>query len=369
MRAWRALSGGRRVDDRERRTLIACSGGADSSALAIALARASGELVLGHVVHDLREGKESRADADAVRALAARLGLVCDVREIAARRHGGNLEAAARRERYRALAEMARAHGCSFIAVAHHADDQLETMLMKLVRGAGPRGLGAMPARRRAFFADVAGPRAGCGGSEGGGGARSGEGGSGALWLLRPVLGVTRQQCEEICLAFGWRWQEDATNADTTRLRAAIRHRVLPTLREISPTASIRASEAAALLRQASRLVEMKARALLRESRCTGEEGSPPRAWSRERWRRAEAIVVGEAIRLLVREALKATRAIQGQDQAGGGAESLALDRMHRRDIVRAVRMIRGESTESKRFVFCGQTLRVTARDVRIEAG
>jgi tRNA(Ile)-lysidine synthase len=152
-RAWRELTGGlTRGRDSQRRTLIACSGGADSSGLAIALASAVSkprmQFVVAHVVHDMRAEDEALADRDATKGLAARLGLEFVESRVRLRGLSGNAEAVARRLRYAALKQLAEDHGCGFIATAHQADDQLETMLMKLIRGAGPRGLaGVAPSR------------------------------------------------------------------------------------------------------------------------------------------------------------------------------------------------------------------------------
>src|SRR5262249_13089156 len=141
-RSWRSLTGGTsRGHDRARRTLIACSGGGDSCGLALALAAAISNpadlLVIAHLVHDMRPESEPLAHRDAPRDLASALGLPFVERSIRVKTAGGNAEAVARRLRYQALAQLASEHGCPFIATAHHAQDQLETMLMALIRGSG----------------------------------------------------------------------------------------------------------------------------------------------------------------------------------------------------------------------------------------
>lgn len=226
--AWRDLTGGRdrSISDEARKTLIACSGGADSSALAIALAQATDQLVIAHVVHDLREAQVAARDRDATSALADRLGLpFCDVHVTVP---DGNAEAGARAARYQALVEQADRHGCPFIATAHHADDELETLLMGLMRGSGPAGLGGIHRTRAA----------------------------GAATIIRPMLDVDRQSAERICLLDDWRWQEDLTNLDTARLRAAVRHEVVPVLRALRPGVASRAAVSARLLRDAAGLIE-----------------------------------------------------------------------------------------------------------------
>src|SRR5436309_14512587 len=132
--------------------LVAVSGGPDSTALLAALAElAPGHglrLTAAHVDHGLR-GAEGAAEADAVAALATRLG-VPFVRCAVTVSAGPDLEARARRARYQALARLAGEVGARRIVTGHTQDDQVETVLLRLLRGAGRRGLGAMrPAPRR----------------------------------------------------------------------------------------------------------------------------------------------------------------------------------------------------------------------------
>ncbi|MBL8745089.1 MAG: tRNA lysidine(34) synthetase TilS, partial [Phycisphaerae bacterium] len=186
---WRRLigSGGSR-------TLIACSGGADSTALLLALALASRELVVGHVLHDLRARADAEADRDFVRVLADRLGLPFVEAEVRVAACPGNAESNARRERYRSLARLASAHNCLFVATAHHADDQFETMLMALTRGCGPGGLrGIAPSR---VLPESETDR--------------------VVTLIRPMLHVTRAEARAACASAGIAWREDRTNTDTS---------------------------------------------------------------------------------------------------------------------------------------------------------
>src|SRR5947199_289960 len=143
--------------------LVAVSGGPDSTALLAALAElAPGHglrLTAAHVDHGLR-GVEGAAEADAVAALAARLG-VPFVGQSVAVPAGPDLEARARRARYRALARVAAEVGAGRIVTGHTQDDQVETVLLRLLRGAGRRGLGAMrPARGRLLRPLLAATRA-----------------------------------------------------------------------------------------------------------------------------------------------------------------------------------------------------------------
>jgi tRNA(Ile)-lysidine synthase len=233
LRRWRGLSGGGRVQDDERGTIVACSGGADSTGVSLALHAAGGLRGLAHVVHDLRPEAEARGDADAVRDLAARLGVAYDEVSVRVRGQSGNVEANARRARYAALAAMASSSGARFVVTGHHADDQIETILMRLARGSGPRGLrGVLPRRRL----------------------------SPGVMLIRPCLGVTHADLVGLCAKAGVVPRHDATNDDASLARNAIRSRVVPELDRLYPGVRRRADDFArrmgavdAALREAAR--------------------------------------------------------------------------------------------------------------------
>jgi tRNA(Ile)-lysidine synthase len=179
--------------------LVAVSGGPDSTALLAGLAELGPgrglHLTAGHVDHRLRE--ESAAEGSAVRALANRLGVAFVGRE--ARVDGGpGMEARARRARYRALAAMAAEVGATRIALGHTRDDQVETILMRLLRGAGRRGLGAM---RRA---------------------------RGRLW--RPLLAATRADVRRFLAERELPFAVDRTNADLRLTRTRLRRVLVPLL-------------------------------------------------------------------------------------------------------------------------------------------
>ncbi|MBL9030930.1 MAG: tRNA lysidine(34) synthetase TilS [Phycisphaerae bacterium] len=291
-RRWRELTvGTARGLDPHRRTLAACSGGADSSAMVLALAAAAGDearqrIVVAHIVHDLRPASEAEADRDAARTLANALGLEFVEASVSVRAGPGNAEARARTARYAALARLARDHGCGFVATAHHADDQLETMLMTMLRGAGPRALAGIAPRRRL-------------------GGRTG------IVLIRPMLGLTRAELRAACRRAGWAWREDLTNQDATRLRAALRVRVLPVLDEIHRGAARRAARSARLQAAAARLVTRHARPLA--ARATRSDGA---VWNAEELRDLPAIVLGEVLRLAARRVAGS----RGADRLGARA-------------------------------------------------
>jgi tRNA(Ile)-lysidine synthase len=187
-------------------SLVAVSGGADSVALATAIARlapagARGQLVIAHADHGLRA--ESAADRDFVRALAERLGVRFVGRrlDVAAAVGREGLEGRARRLRYDFLAEAAHEAGARHVMVAHTADDQAETILHRLLRGTGVAGLAGMRRARR--LAD-------------------------GVALIRPLLHVSRASARAFLAATGQGWREDATNADPARARNFLRHEILP---------------------------------------------------------------------------------------------------------------------------------------------
>ena len=186
--------------------VVGLSGGADSVALTAALAalrrRRGLELVAAHLDHGLRP--DSADDAAFCQALCATLGVTLRagtacVRE-RARREKGGLEQAARRERYSFLQRVKQDEGAPWIAVAHTQDDQAETLLLRLLRGAGASGLAGMR-------------------------LRSGD-------LLRPLLAVSRREVLEYLAERGLGWREDPSNADPAHVRNRVRHELLPYLEE-----------------------------------------------------------------------------------------------------------------------------------------
>lgn len=193
------------------------SGGADSLALLHALNRLQPEigysLHAATLDHGLR-GQAGAADAHFVIDTCVAWGIpvtsgTADAGALAKTLRKG-IEEAARLARYRFLADVAAETGATHVAVGHHADDQAETVLMHVIRGAGLRGLGGMR-------------------------ARSPLPGAPHVTLLRPLLGVTRAQIEAYCREHGLQPRHDSTNDDTTLFRNRLRYEVLPLLRRLNP--------------------------------------------------------------------------------------------------------------------------------------
>jgi tRNA(Ile)-lysidine synthase len=188
------------------RVLAAVSGGSDSVALLrllLDLAPGGGFTVagVGHVNHGLR-GASSDRDEGFCRRLASGLGLPFESarRDVSAlaRSNRTSIEAAAREARYEALADMAGRLGADLIATGHTRDDQAETFLLRLLRGAGAAGLSGIRPRRDA--------------------------------LVRPLLTARRQELRQYLVSIGQPFREDASNRDTAIPRNWVRHRLLPLL-------------------------------------------------------------------------------------------------------------------------------------------
>lgn len=196
---------------RDRGVLLAVSGGRDSTVLAHAMLEiARGrrlKLWIGHVNHGLR-GSESEADQAVVERLAGKLGLGFSARRVdpealrsgRSSRERPTLQEAARHLRYEALRAMADEAGCRHLATAHHADDQAETVLLRLLRGTGPDGIGGIP-------------------------ERSADG-----VVVRPLLRVPGRAVESYARQRGLDWREDPSNDKTEYARNRLRHRWLPGL-------------------------------------------------------------------------------------------------------------------------------------------
>lgn len=190
--------------------VVALSGGADSTALLDLLVRLPGynfKLIASHLNHCLR-GAEADADQEFCRGMAARYNVPFEVRRVdvksMASDSGLNLEDAGRRARIQFLDEIRTKFDAAAVVLAHHADDQAETVLMRLLRGSGMSGLSGMAFRN---------PRG----------------------YVRPLLEISRAEIEQYLLGLGLEWRDDASNSDTIYLRNRIRHQLLPLLEEYNP--------------------------------------------------------------------------------------------------------------------------------------
>jgi len=246
---------------------VALSGGRDSVVLLDALAAvapACGNMVTAiHVHHGLSANADAWAQASVERCAALHVG--CEVRRVAVvPQPRASLEALARHARYDALADGARRIGAAVVALAHHRNDQAETLLLQLLRGSGPHGLAAMPAWRQ----DAAG-----------------------ISWWRPLLGIPRARIDAYARERALRWSDDESNDDSRHARNAVRHSVMPALQRIAPQADVTLARAAAHQADAARLLDELAEHDCRDA-CDGatllchalDALSPHRARNLLRW-------------------------------------------------------------------------------------
>jgi tRNA(Ile)-lysidine synthase len=239
---------------RDDRVLVAVSGGPDSVALLHILYELREELALhlevAHLEHGIR-GQEAQVDARFVRELAEGMKLPVLIKEVNVPRlrseaGRGNLEELARRERYRFFAVVARRHNLNKIATAHTQDDQAETVLMWLLRGAGLKGLGGMAPTQAVNLA----------------GAESSNG----LTIIRPFLDVTKEESLRFLDERGLEYRLDRSNEDTAYQRNWIRFELLPRLKErIDRGVPSRLAQMAEVLRDEETLLNMLAQRKLEE--------------------------------------------------------------------------------------------------------
>jgi tRNA(Ile)-lysidine synthase len=265
--------------------LVAVSGGPDSTALLLGLHRLAPELGIrvgaAHLHHGLR-GAEAEGDLEFVRALCARLGVPLewarwDTRALMSRR-GWSGQEGLRRLRRAFLKGVARRTAAEAIATGHTADDQVETLLLRLARGTGLAGLGGIAPRR-------------------------------GLWI-RPLLAIPRHHVIADLRATGQTWREDSSNSDLSYARNRIRHRAIPSWLGEEDAASrarlaLRVTRMLREVRQARRILESRATKAL-------VDGAPPRAGERTLAVEPLAVLPDVLLRLALRRAWRSLRAPRG---------------------------------------------------------
>ncbi len=252
--------------------LAGVSGGADSVALlhclnALRLGGAFGKLYAAHLNHGIR-GDEARQDAEFVKGLCHEWGIPLFLKTVdvpaLAKQSGRGIEETAREARYRFLEEARAEAGAINIAVAHHKNDQAETVLMHLLRGTGPKGLCGMTDRRGN--------------------------------LIRPLMQVSRGQIMAYLQSHGLCYRDDATNQDVSYLRNRIRLQLLPTLeRDYNPAIVDGLVRMASLCAEDEAYLSAQAAAALEQCRENG-------GYRREQLRDLPPALKGRALRLILQE-------------------------------------------------------------------
>ncbi|MCA9832788.1 MAG: tRNA lysidine(34) synthetase TilS [Thermomicrobiales bacterium] len=250
----------RNLPNPPRHVLVACSAGKDSVALTWVLAelRRVGliDLTIAHVHH----GQHDAADdaMEAVREIGIRLGVPVLIQHLQHNRISGHtgvgIEEALRRERYLALAAMSSEIDADCVALAHHQQDQAETVLLHLIRGAGLEGLSGMQAwdERLVPWWDDSVERT-------------------TVRLWRPVLNESADSVVQTAEQSGLPIVEDPTNADTSFRRNDVRLRLLPLLEEIAPGSTGAIARSAEVVQRDRRILHDAIDAAYR--RCLGDDG------------------------------------------------------------------------------------------------
>ncbi|HTW91995.1 MAG TPA: tRNA lysidine(34) synthetase TilS [bacterium] len=234
--------------------LVAVSGGADSvcllDLLRLAQPRFNLKLAAFHLNHGLRES--AARDERFVRKLCQdwRVELVAARADVAgyAKRHKMGIEEAGRELRYRHMERAARKLGCGIIALGHTANDNLETMLLNLARGAGPRGLAGIPVTRtsESHHKDTKTQRT-------------------RVRFARPLIDIERSQLEQHLRARGIGWVEDESNLDVNCRRNLLRHEVVPVMLRLNAGAVANARRAAQLLTEEGEFLDSLSEAAVRD--------------------------------------------------------------------------------------------------------
>ena len=243
---------------RRARLVVGVSGGPDSTALLSALVELRESCVIEihvvHIDHGLRQ--EAGGDATYVKRLCARWSVPVTVRRVDVdnlrREERLSIEEAARKARHTVFLEEATATGAEAIVLGHTADDQVETALLNLLRGAGLRGLAGMAEQAESAFTGIDGER---------------------MPIIRPLLGVTRTEVMHYLRGRRLRPREDASNTDPAHLRNRVRHELLPLLEDIRMGASQAIGRASEDARLALEYMESQAGDVWRKACDTAVDG------------------------------------------------------------------------------------------------
>lgn len=259
--------------------VVALSGGADSAALAFFCVEAGVETTGLHIDHGL---SASPVLAEAAEAIAARLGISLDTRQVTVE-EGASPEEMARKARYEVFSRSPVP-----LLTAHTLDDTVETVLINLIRGTGTTGLAGIPPFRPPC-------------------------------VYRPMLAVTGNETREVCSLAGLPYRDDPMNADLDLTRNRVRHEILPLLRSLNPAIGAAIARAAASLRQDSDYLEEQTDAIDRGSLPVSVVTTAPRVLADRLLRRAlEDSGIGPTADRIGRMWSVASGETERQDLAGG---------------------------------------------------
>jgi tRNA(Ile)-lysidine synthase len=223
---------------------IALSGGLDSVVLLDSICRLhqahttksdSPRIFAFHIHHGLQKAADEWLLFCEALAKKYRIGFDFRLLHIDTKLNSGNIEARARSARYEALTELCAYHGVEDLLLAHHQNDQAETVLLQLLRGAGVAGLSSMPERRS---------------------LATSKGQASSITLWRPLLRLSREELEAYAREHKLKWIEDPSNRSSKYRRNAIRKSVLPKLESIQPGATANLARSADVLAQAQQLLD-----------------------------------------------------------------------------------------------------------------
>ncbi len=306
--------------------LVGVSGGADSTALLMACVvlrnryrgRTSDsyqefELAAAYVNHHLRS--EAEVEADFVADLCQKHSVPFLLKHVHPNHMQGNLQANARSMRYQALTDAASETGADYVAVAHHGEDQLETLLIALCRGTSLAGLSGMAWSRSL---------------------------TDKIKLLRPMLGVKKKDAEDFCTAAQINWRIDSSNDDQSQIRPRLRRDILPILEELWPDAARRVTHSREVIAEAEQLWQKRVEEIFgRDSDCS---------WDRKVLRGNPILLISSGLR---RAALHHNPGI--------------ADTLGQRQLLEAAECIVDAGTEPKQFHWPGGlVLKITSKQVTL---
>lgn len=219
--------------------IAAISGGPDSMLLLNFLIQTDAKVVVSHLDHNLR--KESGKDASFIKKFCDQHALICEIKSLdikdLAKKSQKGLEESGRIQRYKFFSHLAKKHHADYILTAHHADDNLETILLNFTRGAGLKGLAGMSELDIVPYSNLKN-----------------------TLLLRPLLEFSKKEILEYLKYKKIKYLKDQSNKDTTISRNFLRHRVIPLLKKLNPNLEKTTAKNVEVIRESQQTLEKEAK-------------------------------------------------------------------------------------------------------------